>query len=235
MLAVPIDGYLYIDGDSLDRFVQMGSGVRPDDMLDGVNGYQKWAEIWNEYWIDFLGSVNIFKIWRHRDVISSLESNMSVVDLYSFVESFKSVNSDNIFSVVVEDNELEEIVNNRGDIVSLVTGSSWDNVLKDYLSDDLVDREQARVEIFNGSQIDGLGSRYQRWIDHLGADVIRVQNAPGRWDNTTVYVTDRDEFRYTLDKIIGLWGNDLNIIEGRPDFITTGDIIVVLGLDFSGD
>jgi hypothetical protein len=48
-------------------------------------------------------------------------------------------------------------------------------------------------------------------------------------------VTDRDEFRYTLDKIIGLWGNDLNIIEGRPDFITTGDIIVVLGLDFSGD
>lgn len=235
MLAIPIDGYVYIDGDEIEEFVEMGSGERPDVALEGITGYQNWSEGWNDYWVDLLDSVSLIKIWRHRDIIADIESNMNVVDVYSFIEDFKSVKNDDISSVVIEDEQLEEVVNNKGDIVSLVTENAWDEALKDHLVDYLVDREQARIEIFNGSRIDGLGARYQRWVEHLGADVIRVQNAPGEWENTTVYVTNSEEFKYTLEKIKGLWGDELKIIEERPDFITTGDIIIVLGLDFSGD
>lgn len=234
MLALPIDGYLYVNEESLDKFIGLGNGVNPGVLLEDINSYEDWSEEWNNYWIDFFDSVSLLRIWRNRNVISSLESNMPVTDMYSLISDFKSVRNDEITSIYIEDDELEEIVNNRGDIVNLVTKDSWDEVLGEYLVDELVDREQARIEIFNGSMINGLGSRYERWIDHLGVDVIRVQNAPGEWEETTIYVTDLDDFAYTLSKIKKLWGEDIKIIEGRPDFITTGDIIIVVGLDFSG-
>jgi len=92
-------------------------------------------------------------------------------------------------------------------------------------------REQARIEILNGTSTAGFGARYERWIRHLGGDVIRVKNAPSTTEKSVIYVTDADEYGYTVGRIAGLW-EEVEIREGRPDFITTGDVIIVLGMDF---
>ncbi len=233
LLAVRIDGFLWVKGENIADFVEVGKKNIPQEQLEDVKGFENWGSEWNQYWIGFLNSVSLWNIWKNRGVITHIESNMDVISMYNFLDDFKSIKSDQIYSVTVSDELLDEVVNNRGDVVSLVTEGAVDESLEDHLVDLAVEREQARVEIFNGSRVNGLGARYRRWIDNLGADVIRVQNAPGEWEKTTVYITDIEEFPYTLEKVTGLWGEDVKVIEERPDFITTGDIIIVLGLDFS--
>ncbi|MFH1547517.1 MAG: LCP family protein [bacterium] len=233
LMAIHVDGYIWVPSETLSGFLQLGRKEIPTELFEEDMEYEEWALNWNEFWVDYFDSVSLINIWRNRDVISQIYSNMDVISAFSFIDDFGTIKADNVFSVTLSQDQLQEQTNNQGDIVDVVTKGSVDKALNGYLQDLTVDREQARVEIFNGSKIDGLGSRYERWIEHLGADVIRVQNAPGEWEQTTVFVTDMDEFSYTLEKIVDLWGENIKVVERRPDFITTGDIIIVLGLDFS--
>jgi hypothetical protein len=233
LLAVHIDSYIWVTSDHLEDFIKLGKQDMSEELFEESSDYESSSEMWNEYWIDYFDSISLWRVWKNRDVIPSIRSNIDVVSLYSFIDDFQSVKTDQIYSVFLSNEQLSEEVNNKGEVVDMVTEEAIDESLNGYLEDISVDREQARVELFNGSKINGLGARYERWLEHLGVDVIRVQNAPGEWEKTTIYVTDLEEFSYTLDKIIDLWGDDVKVIESRPDFITTGDVIIVLGLDFS--
>lgn len=227
-LAIPVDGYLYIDGDA-NEVSGLGIGYPPSEAVSGTKEYGQWSTEWNKYWIDNLDSVSLLKIWAHRMDIPKIESNMSAVELYEFISAFQDVSSENIHSITLSQENLVEVVDESGETVNFLSEFAVDEVLKEFVGDVRMDREQARIEIFNGSGVNGLGSRYSRWIDHIGGDVIRVENAPGVWDRSVIYVTDLDEFEYTVAKVLSLWVEDVDIVEGRPDFVTTGDVIVVLG------
>jgi len=230
-LAIPIDGYVYISGDA-DEVSGLGIGYPPSEAVSGTKEYGQWSREWSEYWIDNLDSISVLNIWSSREDIPRIESNMSAVELYEFIKAFQRVNGENIDLIPLSQDNLAEVVDERGKTVSFLSEVAVDEVLKDFTGDVRMDREQARVEIFNGSSVNGLGNRYRRWIDHIGGDVIRVENAPGVWETSVIYVTDLEEFEYTVGNIVSLWTDGVEIIEGRPDFVTTGDVIVVLGIDF---
>lgn len=233
LLALSIDGYILFPASMHDTVGKLSFGEIPEERVGDVEdlGFEKWSTQWSEYWVEYLSNISLIKVWVNRSSLSSIESNMNVVDLYSFSKDFSGLTEDEVQVLAVEDSDIEEIVDERGDMVSFVGTTAIDGALENIHRDERIDREQARIEILNGTNVDGLGSRYERWIVHIGGDVIRVKNAPGKQQKSFIYVTDPEEYEYTLDRIGTLW-DGVEVIEGRPDFITTGDIVIVLGMDF---
>ncbi|MBN2100290.1 LytR C-terminal domain-containing protein [Candidatus Dojkabacteria bacterium] len=231
-LAIRFNGYILIKGDLSKDFNRFGNAEALGDTLKSDMSYEAWAKENNEYWINFINTLSIFGALANKDKIPELESNLEVTDLYGFVRGFKDISLSDVESVYLKTEDLTEVIDERGDQVTFLSETKLDEALGNHVRDIEMEREQARVEVFNGSGVGGLGARYKRWLEHLGADVIRVGNASGDWDRSVIYVTKSGEFDYTMDRIQSLWEKDVEIREGRPDFVTTGDIIVILGADF---
>jgi len=59
------------------------------------------------------------------------------------------------------------------------------------------------------------------------------ENAPNNVDNTIFYVPNKEEYNDSLSTIMEIFPGQYEIIEGRPSFMTTGDIVIILGKDIS--
>ena len=233
LFALSIDGYILFPSSMHESVGNLSIGVSPEDRVRDAEevGYEAWSRDWSQYWVDYLDGVSIVKVWVNRSKMSSIESNMNVVDVYNLARDLSDLSDEERDILSVRDEDISEIVDERGEMVNFVDTAAVDAALEELHRDNRIDREQARVEILNGTNIDGLGSRYERWVTHLGGDVIRVKNAPGKQQNSVLYVTNKEEYGYTLDRISSLF-SEAEIVEGRPDFITTGDIVIVIGMDF---
>lgn len=102
--------------------------------------------------------------------------------------------------------------------------------LQSVLSRDL-ELERVRIEVYNGSEISGAASSVGRKISNSGCDVVRYGNAPENVDRTKVYVADMERFKNSYELIDDSLEVDFELIHGRPDFMTTGDIVIILGRD----
>ena len=67
----------------------------------------------------------------------------------------------------------------------------------------------------------------------MGCNVVRYGNADKEYDQTTIYIVDPVRFENSLKVVNAILGKDVVIINERPSFLTTGDIIVVLGKNVS--
>ncbi len=121
-----------------------------------------------------------------------------------------------------------------GEEVRMVDKRSLDDRLKQLstqiLSKD-IERELASVEIYNGSTIGGLATGYGRDISNNGIKVVRIDNTDRGYAETTIYLSDVESFQNTLDLIESLLPRPPKIVTNRPEFLTTGDLVVVLGQD----
>ncbi len=227
LLALQFDAYFYVDKNDLEAVSKLASGntILNSNLSEG------------EKWVNFFRGLSLFRAWTNHDIVKEVKSNLSVTDAYDFARSLKALPPKSITYLTVPNDMLIDTVDARGEYVKLVTPPIFDQMLEDYSSNDKIDREQARVEIFNGSAVDGLGARYERWVKHMGVDVIRIENAPGTWtkqDRTVIFVTNPEKCPVTLNSVSSLWSNP-KIVTGRPEFVTTGDIVIVLGMDFYRD
>lgn len=233
LFGIAVDGYIVFPSEIRDSLGSLSAKQGPEDVIGDVEsiGYEKWAEEWGEYWVDYFRSLSLVNIWVHRELVGKIESNMDILDVYAFSKKISTIPADNVNVLTVPDEHISEIVDDRGEVVNSISIAAIDAVLAGLSPDENMAREQARIEILNGTATSGFGARYERWIRHLGGDVIRVKNAPSTTEKSVIYVTDASEYEYTVSRIAGLW-DEVEIREGRPDFITTGDVIIVLGMDF---
>ncbi len=231
LLAVPIDGYVLFPSSQHDQIGAFSTGSIPWDDLEERSGFEEWTREWEDYWIEYLRSISLVKVWMNRSDLPDIESNMSPMEMYAFSQEMSALSDEEIHRLVPDEDMLSETMDERGKVVKIVSIQSADELLSSLGRDNQMDREQARIEILNGTNVNGLGSRYERWITHVGGEVIRVKNAPGKQQETIIYVTDSEKYEYTLEQISALW-DSVKVVEGRPDYITTGDIIIVLGMDF---
>lgn len=231
LLAIPINGYVYFGPEVINDFNRFSQNFSLPETIQKEGNNDKVAESTLEYWQNFIKTVSLYRIWRNRQLIPDIASNMSVTGLFEVLDKAHDINVDDFKLVYIDEEKLVESTNERGDIVYQIRQSAIDEALEANLGDQQIDREQARIEVFNGGEISGRGGRYGRWIKHIGGDVIRIENAPGFWDDSVIYVTDKEKFAYTVEKISMLWNGDIEVRGGRPSFLTTGDIIVVVGAD----
>ncbi|HKM20394.1 MAG TPA: LytR C-terminal domain-containing protein [Candidatus Dojkabacteria bacterium] len=100
-----------------------------------------------------------------------------------------------------------------------------------FVLDRALELERVRVEVYNGSGITGAAGSMGRKIANTGCDVVRYGNAPEDIERTRVYVSDVERFKNSFMVVDDSLEIDFELINGRPEFMTTGDIVVVLGMD----
>jgi LCP family protein required for cell wall assembly len=95
--------------------------------------------------------------------------------------------------------------------------------------DTQIGKEQARVEIFNSTDISGLASFRARWLKNIGIDVIRVGDTAEIYGKTTIYCKEEGIYDHTLEAIRKTFDEEIDILYETPDIISTGDIVIIIG------
>jgi len=187
-------------------------------------------------WINLIFSSSKFK--NSESVIySSLESLPSIVlelkNIHSRILKLKPYVIDLGNSKYLDQRESDGM----GGLHSYLKLSEFDSVWRgntEKMIEIELERERVRVEVYNASGITGKASSYARKVANSGCDVVRFDNAPRRVENTKFYVPNPDDFKRSLEIITELLPGQYEIVHGRPDFMTTGDIVIILGEDISG-
>ncbi len=160
-------------------------------------------------------------------------SNMSFLEMYSFFQSMGALVSsgNNEFVDLSDEDMVTEGFLNTGEKIKLLSPSSVDSSLRehiDVLRTRALSREHAKVEVYNASGKQGYARLVARKIYNSGCRVIRYETEAEKYEKTKIYVTNRERFPEALS-IVNSVVDNAEIVEGRPGFLTTGDIIVVLG------
>lgn len=181
-----------------------------------------------------------FKIFTSAFDLSGINkkiySNMKFYDIQVILEQIS--NRDKKFSRSVinmsEEKYLKKGKLGTGEEINVFNSSEYDKVLNKELQkvlDRKLENERARVEVYNGSELSGVAYSIGRKIMNSGCDVVRYGNAPNTIDKTQVYVSNMKDFTNSYLNVVDVLSSGFDLIIGRPEFMTTGDIVVILGRD----
>lgn len=172
-------------------------------------------------------------------IANGTDSNMRIDRIVALMGSIRAVQDDPEEYFDFELSELQELRTSEFGIeIPVVTYASVDDRLKnigDAVLDKDVEREQAKIEVYNGSEISGLASRYTRKLSNNGMNVIRINNTDDLYEKSVIYTSDAERFGHTISAIRQLMPVDVIVEPERPSFLTTGDIVLVLGMDLNID
>lgn len=119
-----------------------------------------------------------------------------------------------------------------GEEIKVLNTREYDKELNKLLTNVLdrnLENERVRVEVYNGSGLTGVAYSFGRKITNSGCDVVRYENAPNMYTKTTLFIPDMESFKNAYEIVSDVIPVEFNVVEGRPDFMTTGDIVVILG------
>ncbi len=123
-----------------------------------------------------------------------------------------------------------------GRVYEYVETEQWNDLLRSLEIYENLLLEQAQIEIYNASNITGEGMRLSRWFKNLGLVVVRAENAPlmvlESCSGNMIYVVDQEKYKESLTEVVEIidkrFGNNIKMIYNRPEFVATGDIVIVL-------
>lgn len=186
----------------------------------------------------FIHNISLFELFRNINVYSNkdnkLYSNKSAFELFIIFSELNNAKTE------VKDVDLggnwaliNEILPNGKTIntfnYSLVDQELTKNI--EVFKPIDISKEQVKFEVYNGSGVSKAALRYSRMVQNLGAKVVRTGNAPDNYPKTQIYVSNKENYKNSLELLEKIFIGDIEIIEGRPNFMTTGDIIIILGED----
>jgi hypothetical protein len=190
----------------------------------------------------FSSNVSNFKTFFNIGKVAKLDeqiySNMSFIQVLQNLRNFsRSVERSKTYALDISRPTFSiEKFSDVGGVVRDINIPQYDSALRKYLSE-MIDRgleqERVRVEVYNATDVGGRALIYSRKIQNAGCDVVRFGNAPGNYERTKVYVSDREEFKNSFRVISDVLLDRFEILEERPSFMTTGDIVIILGEDIS--
>ncbi len=190
------------------------------------------------------------KSFRHYAVMRSLIESVNVSSLYSPLGTFEDID-EHIYSNIqgasirhfiklfANENTFTFDFYQVGIVLSKspeVEGEVFDPLkFDDFVSSTFdngeVVREQARIEVYNSTSIPGLASRYTRVLQNMGCDIIRKSNTGTDVSKTMIFAENPELFPLTIAQIKNAFEVDVEVINDSLDFVTTGDLIIVLADD----
>lgn len=219
---------------NFDNYVLFGSQIGKNFVSDSSNWGSSKEEVLSLF--SKLSFVNLMpRYYKVHLFEEHFHSNMNFLEMYSKFQNIQGiVASDNYEYVNLgEDGFVVEKVLGSGKKAKILNTYALDESLRENLD---ISRtkglrgEHVKVEVYNGSDIPGYARTIARQIYNSGCRVIRFENTSVLYDETKIYVADKEKFSTGLDVVTSVV-KEARIIEGRPDFLTTGDIVVVLGMD----
>jgi len=92
-------------------------------------------------------------------------------------------------------------------------------------------KEQARIEVLNGSGVRGLAFNRARWVRNIGARVIQVGNSYETVEKTSIYCQEPEKYQITIAELQRFLGDEVEVITKDYPNRHVGDIVVVLGVN----
>jgi hypothetical protein len=255
ILRIPVPTSIYTTEEGVDsfpissiysvgEFFENGSGKGytveyMSDLLGLKFDNYVWLVNSSENTDEFLSKLSIwstlFDFGYNRQLKGNLYSNLPILNL------IKEVNFINQSLVNYQYEEMDIldcciekfiISGNREEVRFVVRNfdEQFTKYIDELVSKD-VEKERVNVEVYNASNVLGLASRYARKIRHTGCRILRYDNAPNIYEKSTIYVPEPDNYQKSLDLIKDVVGEGVEVKYERPSFITTGDIVLVLGKD----
>lgn len=223
-------------GQKYDNYIWLGPGVTREQ--ERINGLEKEADGF-KYFEKITTITNPFVLLRNSqnllDSSDQIYTDLDAGGIFSVLSEFSGDLDSGVSKLDMSEAELSKpFLIPSGEEVRMVNRRSLDDRLKQLSSEILskdIERELASVEIYNGSTIGGLASGYGRDISNNGIKVVRVDNTDRGYPETTIYLPDLEAFQNTLQLIESLLPKPPKIVTDRPEFLTTGDIVIVLGQD----
>jgi hypothetical protein len=188
----------------------------------------------------FVSEYSFLGIILHPQKVSSIGegiiSNRSFADvLGKIISTRKELRRSEKYIIDLGNTKyIDEELSNAGGLSYYLNSSKYDGVLREYflnILDRELEKERVRVEVYNGSGISGAASQMARRIENSGCDIVRYENAPDFLEHTVLYIPDEERFKNSVAIVKEVVGTNVEVLNSRPQFMTTGDIVVVLGRD----
>lgn len=244
VLGLKIDDYIWFDAKTYESIRDVLGEVITDTVYSQY--YENGNEVSEEVFflngfVSRLGWVNLL-VSGNR-----LESNGSVLyssfnTLPSAIVQLKSIHK-SILSLkpyVIDFSQSRYLLQEESDagagISSYIKTNEFDIQWREKtvrMIDKGLEKERVRVEVYNASGIAGKASSYARRIANSGCEVVRFDNAPNNQEKTQFHVPNEEEFKISLGVVGELFPGVYEILSTRPSFMTTGDIVIILGEDIS--
>lgn len=163
-------------------------------------------------------------------------SNKSLTNVLNELKDINgAIRSNDIFIIDLSNSKYcDEEDSISGGKIKVLNTQKYDEIFREHYSntaDSSVEKERARIEVYNGSEIDGIAYQLGRKIVNSGGDVVRYGNSPSTIEKTTIYVPNMNSYKNSFNLISEILSGRFEVIEGRPSFMTTGDIVIILGKD----
>jgi hypothetical protein len=253
IFGIPINSYIWVDRTARE-------------FTDKVFGEVAYVDDSSEYMQNFVDSIGLFDLLTSskelEDSLISVEdgeeseremgihTNLSAIEIYDIVKRISSHMDTDIMEVIdlSEEGAYRNGALESGYPVLLLNVNEFDNMLEDHfqvLRSRTVEKEQAKIEVFNSSSVGGLAGNIGRHVTNNGLSLLRAGNSPVGIDTTTIFVTNLEKYGHSVNMVKAYleralyWSSlvegesvndiDVRVVTGRPSFLTTGDIVVVIG------
>lgn len=243
ILGVKVDNYIWLTTESrkvLER--TMGGNIEVQESFKEYYKNTEGATI-GENFLLLHGLSNRFsylKFFLNASDIKGLDktiyTNLTLLKALSKIATFKNIvrNGDTYAIDLSSPTYLDDKLSERGGQITTINTENFDKAFRSFymkVLDRGLEEERVRVEVYNGSGIPGSAYQLGRKIENSGCDVVRYGNAPKNISKTTVYIPQPESFSNSLSVVKEILSGMYEEVNGRPDFMTTGDIVIVLGED----
>lgn len=239
-----VDNYPISSMNSVGEFLQYNSGKEytvqyMSDLLALKFDNYIWLTNSNSDTDSFLSNLSIWSILfnfkYNQELKGNLYSNLPILNLIKEVNFINQTFSDFQYeSIDILDCCVESVIVSNERKYLEFDIAEFDNQFGIYVEELVsteVEKERVNVEVYNASNVSGLASEYARKIRHTGCRILRFDNAPQIYEKTTIYIPEPEQYKNSLSLVRDIVGEDVEIRYERPIFITTGDIVLVLGTD----
>ncbi len=246
LLGVKYQNYIWFTSESMDVLNDVYGDM--NDVSDNLKSiYRKEDDV--ELTDDFMklnslsSKFSVVKMIVNSNKITEasekIYSNLSFLELMNRVKSFNSVlkSSEAYLLNLFSSKYITEELASSGGQIGILNSTAYDESFRDLYSkilDSNLEKERVRVEVYNGSDISGAAYQFGRQIVNSGCEVVRYGNAPSIIEKTVVYVPNLEEFATSFSVVSEIFSGRFELVEGRPSFMTTGDIVIILGEDIKG-
>ncbi len=243
MLGIKVDNYIWLSPEGVKNYSEMYGDI--SEVEDKLKEYYKVSEgdSLNDSFFKlstmstkYSALKNMTKLSNLIDSNSMVYSNLGFTGFLQFFESLnKTIIKTETYGIDLSYARYStEDLSTSGGQIRYINTDEFDSVYRNLIAkiiDRALEKERVRVEIYNGSGVAGAAKQFGRKIENSGCDVVRYENAPKTMDRTILYISNEQNFVNSLKVVSEILSGSYDLVVGRPEFMTTGDIVVVLGQD----
>lgn len=208
---IPLDrviNYLSADQVGFNRKMLRASNIWKQLMSEASN-WQWWRALFNSYELSQLAATDMSKSEMYGLFNFSLGAASKPAEYLSINESLL-------------------ISAPNGDVLVPSTVKVDDKIRQLYARERVI-REQARIEIYNASRVNGVATTYRRQLYNHGANVIRAGNYADLLEETTLYVPNPTAYPQTVNLVKELMRGKVEVKEEAYPFNHTAELVLVIG------